>query len=117
MKREIKFRAWVPKRKRMIFFWLFGTDEGYHIQEQEQLEECEIMQFTGLKDQNGKEIYEGDLIVWSTVSDRIREVCHFGSSFKIHGGSIHNIDDCNPEKEFEIVGNIHKNPELLNPKQ
>ncbi len=122
MKREIKFRAWVPKRKRMIFFWLFGTDEGYHIQEQEQLEECEIMQFTGLKDKNGKEIYEGDVLTNS--NDHNFEVRFDYRGYRLYGkhggyGSLLSFITISDEFDsgVEIIGNIHKNPELLNPKQ
>lgn len=63
MKRDIKFRVWDEKNKRMLYgvgmFDLSDADEKLSVTE---LEECPIMQFTGLMDRNGKEIYEGDVV-------------------------------------------------------
>ena len=114
--RKIKFRA-LTLEDELIYFDLHeskisGDSEVFYVKDVPCKSGTE-QQFAGAHDMNGKEIYEGDLIIWSMVSNRIREVAHFGSSFKIHGGSIYNIDDCDPEKEFEVVGNIHKNPELI----
>jgi len=73
MKREIKFRAWDIVKEKMVYkdFWdrnWYGTPyndkDGCHtMYELNHIKSvCYIMQYTGLKDKNGKEIYDGDLI-------------------------------------------------------
>jgi len=56
MSREIKFRDWNPETKEMRYFNLDGYDREVHDAY------GNIMQFTGLLDKNGKEIFEGDVI-------------------------------------------------------
>lgn len=105
--REIKFRAW-PKygsEKKMIHTPQQGYGWGYWGDCVFGKGEYEIMQFTGLKDKNGKEIYEGDII--KEIDGEIREV---------EGPDFYPFQDCvaavDPE-ESEIIGNIYENPELL----
>ncbi len=74
----------------------------------------ELMQFTGLKDKNGKEIFEGD-IVTKSLKDCGRIIGNFlvkwnlqNVSFDITGTGGH---------QYEVIGNIYKNPELLEEKK
>jgi len=90
------------------------------------IEGTPLMQYTGLKDKNGKEIYEGDLVKWSDgeykhpSNPRIAEV-RFDpelSFFAFNVDSGHKFGYSNfmysdTEKHLEIIGNIYENPELL----
>lgn len=125
MNREIKFRAFVysttsgakPNQMRYednktIFDWI-ADGVGAH-----------VMQFTGLLDNNGKEIYEGDIIdINQTVNGQskflIKACLPFMDVRYLHDNrpyeyTIHDLLDAyRDEKEIEIIGNIYENPELL----
>lgn len=114
--REIKFRAWNYNKKKMVIDGLtmdysneYGFDNLYD-KEGNQIEEYRIMQYTGLKDKNGKEIYEGDIVLWTNKNhDRTlkTEVEFRGGTFFI--GPLETTEDDEPE----VIGNIYENPELL----
>jgi len=69
-----------------------------------------IGQFTGLCDKNGKEIYEGDIANISRLKNQlvIYKDCKFGTQ---NGSSFYCLG--NWDRKFEVIGNIHENPELL----
>lgn len=73
------------------------------------------LQFTGLHDKNGKEIYEGDVVEWQTDIDRDYYGGKYGfiyEAVEFKGGSFYPV--CNmDEYEFEVIGNIFENPEML----
>ena len=142
--REIKFRAWDTVEKKMKLPTLLRlsrnlpyTDDNnngkvFQMQcnGQENIEyfngRIELMQYTGLKDKNGKEIYEGDIVrLWESVGaigDLRREYayplpveyCELWAQFvvadrqnKLQFGIWQNFG------AVEVIGNIYDNPELL----
>lgn len=124
--REIKFRAWDKKGNQMIEneeLMFSGTDGFYSLnQEGQEFEWDCVMQFTGLHDKNGKEIYEGDIVNYGNYTDNnkpcnekiIFENCSFV------GREIRKFGDKNAVsmigKDCEVIGNIYENPELLTKK-
>lgn len=79
-----------------------------------------VGQFTGLRDINGKDIYEGDIIRQDVCGDGSNGVVVYDEKHAMfalryydpHNPIIYGLYDCQ-EKELEILGNIYDNPELL----
>lgn len=111
--REIKFRAWDAKEKRMlevnhlfnldnkqpIEVWTNYYEGGYRFNP----DKSELMQYTGMHDKNDKPIYENDVLksvggnteVVIYIDGRFEPVCWYD------------------EKTYEVIGNIHENADLL----
>jgi len=130
--RKIKFRAWDKKKKKWLgvnlhmsvvdglLWWQFGYE--CDPLSADEIADIELMQWTGSKDKNGKEIYEGDILHWnnvvclSTIHGEIREDVYAKVIWteKGAGFTLERIGD-NPLKTLnfetgEITGNIYDNP-------
>ena len=122
--REIKFRTFYKNEKEMFevlkidfelgIIWLDGV-KNWHVYSKD----CELLQYTGLKDKNKKEIFEGDVVnyVYDTYKgeDNIKgEIVFFDGQYGIDAGDqligIRNVQDW---EAIEVIGNIYSNPELL----
>lgn len=108
MAREIKFRAWVPDGKVMIQHR--EVVERAHRKFRDSFNASDIvMQFTGLFDKNGKEIYEGDVV---KCNDLLCDVYWDYAGFRIR--PLPNaVISINTNRDIEVIGNIYENPELL----
>lgn len=144
--RPIKFRAWNIKDKRMfqldslvfdsysenligiveLVNFGIGEIDGKDFLRKEKhqwkFSEVELMQFTGLLDKNGKEIFEGDIVRYDNEKNCLVRWSEIQARFvmdKINGGKIiesfYNFNEVIAQ-DLEIIGNIYENPELLTQK-
>jgi hypothetical protein len=124
--REIKFRAWIHEVKQMVDVWsvdfnietiMWGDDkeETWHNYFSGMKKDCELMQFTGLLDRNGKEVYEGDLVRSDWYEDKGRINCapvvFVSGRFTCRGLKAYLYE----MPDLEVIGNVYENPELLTP--
>lgn len=124
--REIKFRAWLKYGKEVVDVEEIDfmnkvinyIDNDYENNRQEIIgayfEDIELMEYTGLKDKNNKEIYEGDIVTLHNSKYKViflNEEARFvlrNDEFEYEIPFTNNNN-----KRMEIIGNIYENPELL----
>ena len=132
--REIGYRAWLKEEKRFIYPKLILNDFGsvvevaYNdidissdkiIEHRLIIEDVVLEQFTGLRDKNGKKIYEGDLIKEVIYGRKfvIWEVryCQDDCCFELHRirGAYFGDSLLGGGSQYEVIGNIHENKDLL----
>lgn len=133
MNREVIFRGKLSHSGEWVFGSLLKIDRDYHIVTESDM--CEdghhirqesdtptwvdpetIGQFTGLRDKNGKDIYEGDIV---KCGDFVYRVVYEGkrmASFALHRKEdvfLHYFGEAIEAEDCEVIGNIHNTPELL----
>ena len=137
MNREIKFRVWDTYNKEMLDVQELDYAVSYNGQpmirttmynDYFDTEEMILMQYTGLHDKNGKEIYEGDIVLYkdwemayegggndSFINKGIVEYCEDNCCYNVTERQTVDITDVlyKDNEDLEVIGNIYDNPELL----
>jgi uncharacterized phage protein (TIGR01671 family) len=111
--REIKFRAWdKDTNKLFVCDDIYFVKPRFRVKEKEELnnifsvnDNFVFMQYTGLKDVNGKEIYEGDIVIEGYKG----KYGTYEVKWNVKGFNLGSEDG----DEYEVIGNIYENPELL----
>lgn len=118
--REIKFIAYIKDEGRLLNVNLIDFDDEYvrvwdeygENEEEWFLKDCELMQYTGLKDMYGRDIYEGDVVEFEVSLTRTKaEVKYSRNQFIVSMNSVmpRSLD----LYLVKIIGNKFENPELL----
>lgn len=111
--RPLKLRVWDKTQKRFHYGgscqqlgddqWFFGLSIPHP-------DECELMQFTGVIDKNGTEIYEGDVVVYYRNGVReVSQIVFANGMFRLEKSCV-DLQNWVDGHELEVVGNIYAPP-------
>lgn len=130
--RELKFRVWNNRYNEFVrpdygligFCYPLDGSISVLTTNGEPMEDCNLEQYTGLKDKNGKEIYEGDIVrtkscdqpnFYAGAIEMVQQMYLIMNSAHYRDPE---LTHCEPlghycDTELEVIGNIHENPELV----
>ena len=125
--RDLKFRAWIKNYncyadvlgfEQDRLFVQFQSGERAQHRLYVPIEDCVLEQYTGLKDKNGEMVYEGDIVLDCYDRDYVfivewdKDTASFILTDTEHILNV-SFDSFYPDKDLEIIGNIHEDQELL----
>jgi len=119
-KEDLKFKAWDKKRKRLsevrsidcshdIINLAFFPEEGGNCFSTDMLKDIDLIQYSGIKDKEGEEIYDGyyvEIKTWMNLKTVRAEVIFKKGAFMVAGEPLSNWTD------VRIIGNKFENPEM-----
>lgn len=112
MSREIKFRVWCILSKKMRSWGeIFDLPAWEIFPGTPEQRAFSVMQFSGILDQFGKEIFEGDLFLDDHCGEVGQVVFEDGSFFVHWSGHVELLWEVN--NDYSVIGNIYENPELI----
>lgn len=112
--REIKFRVWNVISKKMLGWGaIFDLPAWEIFPGTPEQRPYNVMQSTGLKDKNGKEIYEGDIVQLLDLKPYEIAWNDMNAQFSLRRGSYEALEMNDDLHAYEVIGNIYENGDLI----